>query len=59
MTTQVTITTHDWPVKVTKIDQQPGQEPTETEMIVAPHDTHTVAIWQTMALRLDEMPLPE
>lgn len=69
MTTNVTVRTHGWPVRVTQIDdfshkvavgEMDGEQHTVTQMTfeVPPNSEHTFYITSTRSIAFEELPLP-
>lgn len=57
MTTNVTVTTHDWPVEITEIDN--GFAECAHKRVLPPHSEQTFAIWDSRQVFLKELPKPE
>ena len=62
MTTTVTITTHDWPVRVAILDEYSTGENehiVEERRTIPPHSTEHLHITDTRSLSFRELPVPE
>ena len=64
MTTKVTITTHDWPVRVVTLDDVydangPTGTVNTTESVVDPHSEASLIVTNSRSLRISELPKPE
>jgi hypothetical protein len=62
MTTTITVTTHDWPVEITKIDFFGGDQTrsvTETRERVEPNSTATLHIHSHRSLHFAELPIEQ
>ena len=59
MTTNVIITTHDWPVQASPRRASSILESDGPDTIVPPHSTQTIALWQERQLIITELPKPD
>lgn len=60
MTTNITVTTHDWPVQITAIDKDETGYETKSDLgRFEPQTQQTISIHSRRALRFDELPVPE